>query len=221
MHETPEAWYAEGHKLILEGKYQEALQAFDQALHLKLDYSQAHLGRSVCLKMLGQAEESDKALALAQALNPGAAENNESPPASQPEQPQTVQQKPPLQPKASAQAKPLGMRWYNAVTYGILPFSILANLATALPDPDYPGSMKLMVCIVVVIIGCIIFGLHNRQKWASTGLLCMWAAQTGMAPFILLDKEEETQRIVIVLAVVLAFYVLNFLYFRKRRHLMS
>jgi len=62
------AWYNKGSTLYDQGKYDEANQAFDEAIRLKLDSWAPWLVKSLALDALGSTTEADAALSKAKEL---------------------------------------------------------------------------------------------------------------------------------------------------------
>ena len=67
--QTPADWFNKGDDLTSQGKYDEAIQAYDQAIQLKPNYDNAWYNKGVALKALGRTNESEAAFAKAKELS--------------------------------------------------------------------------------------------------------------------------------------------------------
>ena len=67
--QTAEDWFNKGDTLTSQGKYDEAIQAYDQAIQLKPNYDTAWYNKGVALKALGRTNESDAAFAKAKEMS--------------------------------------------------------------------------------------------------------------------------------------------------------
>lgn len=63
--QTAADWFNKGDSLTSQGRYDEAIQAYDQAIQLKPNYDNAWYNKGVALKALGRTNESDAAFAKA------------------------------------------------------------------------------------------------------------------------------------------------------------
>jgi len=69
---TANSWYHKGVDLYYkQGKFQEALQAFDRVLEIEPGHAGAWNGRGICLKELGRYEEAIQCFNKVIAINPG------------------------------------------------------------------------------------------------------------------------------------------------------
>jgi tetratricopeptide (TPR) repeat protein len=66
--QTAVDWYIKGDALASQGKYDEAVQAYDQAIKLNPSYDNAWYNKGVALKALGRTNESNAAFARAKNL---------------------------------------------------------------------------------------------------------------------------------------------------------
>jgi hypothetical protein len=66
--QTAVDWYNKGNALAGQGKYDEAIQAYDQAIQLKPNYDSAWYYKGVALKALGRTNESNAAFSEAKNL---------------------------------------------------------------------------------------------------------------------------------------------------------
>ena len=66
--QTAADWFNKGDALTSQGKYDDAIQAYDQAIQLKPNYDNAWYNKGVALKALGRTNESDAAFAKAKEL---------------------------------------------------------------------------------------------------------------------------------------------------------
>lgn len=53
---TKEAWYQEGNALRGQGRYEEAIASYEQALRLDPNYANAHMYKGLTLRKLGNVE---------------------------------------------------------------------------------------------------------------------------------------------------------------------
>ena len=67
--QTAADWFNKGDALTSQGKYDEAIQAYDQAIQLKPNYDNAWYNKGVALKALGRTNESDAAFAKAKEMS--------------------------------------------------------------------------------------------------------------------------------------------------------
>ena len=66
--QTAADWFNKGDALTSQGKYDEAIQAYDQAIQLNPNYDNAWYNKGVALKALGRTNESDAAFVKAKEL---------------------------------------------------------------------------------------------------------------------------------------------------------
>ena len=74
MAETEKDWYQEGLQLRQKGHYQEAIQAFNQAIDNKMKFAEAYFERGLCFYKLGIDRQATSDLAAAAMLGCEAAE---------------------------------------------------------------------------------------------------------------------------------------------------
>jgi len=64
---TLKEWYRNGHRLMAEERYQEAIEAYSRAIVLNVEYAEAYFKRAACYYRLGsyqKAADDLKAAAL-------------------------------------------------------------------------------------------------------------------------------------------------------------
>jgi tetratricopeptide (TPR) repeat protein len=66
--QTAEDWFNKGVALGLQGKYDEAIMAFDKAIEINPQYVAAWAGKSIVLKALGRTTEANAAFARTKEL---------------------------------------------------------------------------------------------------------------------------------------------------------
>ena len=67
-------WYQKGLQLKQKGRYQKAIQAFNQAIDHKIKFAEAYFERAVCFYRLGNYQQATSDLAAAALLGCEAAE---------------------------------------------------------------------------------------------------------------------------------------------------
>ncbi len=74
MAETEKDWYQKGLQLKQKGRYQKAIQSFNQAIDHKIKFAKAYFARGVCFYKLGNTRQATDDLAAAAMLGCEAAE---------------------------------------------------------------------------------------------------------------------------------------------------
>jgi tetratricopeptide (TPR) repeat protein len=66
--QTAEDWFNKGNALNSQGKYDDAIKAFDEAIRLDPNLAQAWFGKGLILQSLGRNNEANEALTKAKEL---------------------------------------------------------------------------------------------------------------------------------------------------------
>ncbi len=61
-------WFDEGYTLVEQGKYEEGIYAYDQAIRLNPNDASAYFGKNLALRLLGRTAEAERALAKVREL---------------------------------------------------------------------------------------------------------------------------------------------------------
>ena len=106
------------------------------------------------------------------------------------------------------------MTWFYVYVYVRLPLTFLGAVTWVAVNP-------LLALFLLLLHGCLFFGLHRRRLWGWQLNWCVLAVEALLYPLTLGLSDDAGMMLLPIVILSLVWVLPNAIYFKKRQHLFT